>query len=79
MANTNKTQNIVPEQKWKGYSMDELKFQKAVTVVRIDMKKQAIANEFNSLPQKMTNSIAERLKATLVGRAIGLVSKFFRK
>ena len=78
MANTDKIQNA-PVQKWKGYSMDELKFQKAVTVVKIDMKKQAIANEFNSLPQKMTNSLVERFKATFVGKAFGIVAKFLKR
>ena len=68
-----------PVQKWKGYSMDELKFQKALTVVKIDMKKQAISNEFNSLPQKMTNSLVEKMKATFIGKAVGFVTKFIRK
>lgn len=78
MANTDKIQNA-PAEKWKGYSMDELKFQKAVTVVKIDMKKQAIVNEFNNLPQKMTNSLVGRFKATLVGRVFGFVAKFLKR
>lgn len=54
---------------WKGYTLDELRYQKAVAMIRLEMEKEKISAGFsqmkNGMPMMSTGGIAGKIMGSL--------------